>query len=263
MALLLIELVAAAAVLLHRADEPGSRAAEPDALLVGDGRAVELLGGGTAATDALLARVATEIGPATAAVEEFWGLDWPHRIVIEATATNAQFRAAVAAPVAADTAAVAIATRVDPARRRAAGQRIVLAPGAAAMSAAALRIVLRHELFHYATRAVTALDAPRWLVEGVADYVARETDPAVPPGAELTLPSDAELDTPGPHRNTAYDRAWWFSRFVADRYGPQRLRDLYVAACGVDHVGLPAAVRASLGVELPRLLAQWQRWATG
>ncbi|EUA23932.1 peptidase MA superfamily protein [Mycobacterium xenopi 4042] len=38
--------------------------------------------------------------------------------------------------------------------------------GAAAMSDAALRIVLRHELFHYAARADTALDAPRWLTEG-------------------------------------------------------------------------------------------------
>ena len=52
-------------------------------------------------------------------------------------------------------------------------ERIVFAPGAAAMSDAALRIVLRHELFHFATRADTASDAPRWLTEGVADFVAR------------------------------------------------------------------------------------------
>lgn len=34
------------------------------------------------------------------------------------------------------------------------------------MSATALRIVLTHELFHYAARVDTALDAPRWLTEG-------------------------------------------------------------------------------------------------
>ncbi|WP_448400890.1 hypothetical protein [Mycolicibacillus trivialis] len=247
-------------MLLHSADTSG----RPDGpLFVGDRRSVELIG--DAATAVLLDRVGAEIGPATGAVEEFWGRDWTHRIVVQATATPAEFRAAVGAPVAPDTAAVAIATRVDPARRTAEGQRIVLAPGAAAMSDAALRIVLRHELFHYATRAVTALDAPRWLVEGVADYVARagDRDAPVPVGTELRLPTDAELDGPGPDRADAYDRAWWFARFVADRYGPQRLRALYAAACGVDHPGLPDAVHATLGVGLPQLLEQWQRWATG
>ena len=55
----------------------------------------------------------------------------------------------------------------------------MFAPGAAAMSDASLRIVLRHELFHYASRAETAADAPRWLTEGVADFVARPL-PAAP-----------------------------------------------------------------------------------
>jgi len=34
------------------------------------------------------------------------------------------------------------------------------------MSDSALRIVLTHELFHYAARVETALDAPHWLTEG-------------------------------------------------------------------------------------------------
>jgi hypothetical protein len=54
------------------------------------------------------------------------------------------------------------------------GQRIVFAPGASDMSDDALRIVLRHELFHFVSRAQTALDAPRWLTEGVADFVGRD-----------------------------------------------------------------------------------------
>lgn len=179
---------------------------------------------------------------------------------MEATTTPAGFAAAAGAPVAPDTAAVTVAASVDPQRRQATGQRIVLAPGAARMSPAALRIVLGHELFHYATRAVTAVDAPRWLTEGVADFVAR--DPAsVPAGTVLTLPADAELDTAGPPRSDAYDRAWWFARFVADRYGAERLRALYLAACGVGHTDLAAAVHRVLGVDLPDLLTGWQRWA--
>ena len=49
------------------------------------------------------------------------------------------------------------------------------------------------------------------------------------------LPTDADLDTAGATRTLAYDRAWWFARFVADRYGTDALRRLYVRACGPGH----------------------------
>ena len=252
--ILLAELTIAAGLL--------SRPAPPAPLVVGDHRTVELIGTEDGRTAALLDRVAAQIGPAVSAVEGFWGTDWSRRIVVEATATPAGFAAAAGAPVAADTAAVTVAASVDPWRRQATGQRIVLAPGAGQMSPAALRIVLGHELFHYATRAVTAVDAPRWLTEGVADFVAR-APAAVPDGTVLTLPSDAELDAAGPGRANAYDRAWWFARFVADRYGADRLRALYLAACGVGRTDLADAVQRTLGAGLPDLLAGWQRWATG
>ena len=105
------------------------------------------------------------------------------------------------------------------------GERIMFAPGAANMSDASLRIVLRHELFHYAARAETAADAPHWLTEGVADFVARPPAPIPANAAVMTqrgLPTDAELS--GPQRSLAYDRAWWFTRFVAEEYGTAALR---------------------------------------
>jgi hypothetical protein len=138
-------------------------------------------------------------------------------------------------------------------------ERIMFAPGAAEMRDAALRIVLRHELFHYAARAATAADAPRWLTEGVADFVARPAT-SRPEAAVATLPTDAELT--GPDRSLAYERAWWFSRFVAGRYGPGKLRELYQRACGPGHSDLATAVRDTLGADLPAVLAQWRQWAT-
>ena len=105
----------------------------------------------------------------------------------------------------------------------------MFAPGAAQMNDDSLRIVLRHELFHYAARAETAADAPRWLTEGVADYVGRPPTPLPANSATMAqrgLPTDAELS--GPNAQLAYDRAWWFSRFVAGTYGPAALRSLYV-----------------------------------
>jgi hypothetical protein len=145
-------------------------------------------------------------------------------------------------------------------------QKIVFAPGAAEMSDGALRIVLRHELFHYASRAETATDAPRWLTEGVADFVGRP--PQARPGPELAaelarVPTDADLDTAGTTRALAYDRAWWFSRFVADRYGTPTLRRLYVTACGPGHPDVATAVRDVLGTDLTGLMSDWRRWLSG
>jgi len=196
-----------------------------------DGRTVRLIGMGER-TAALLARIGAQIDDAAAAVTAFWGPGWPHEIVVVAAATDEQF----AAVGGGDTHTAATTT----------SDRIVFAPGAAAMSDAALRIVLRHELFHYAARAATAADAPRWLTEGVADFVAR---PPVRVDAAPAVPTDAELD--GPDRSAAYDRAWMFARFVADRYGTDALRALYERACGHGHPDAATAVRQTLGADLP------------
>jgi hypothetical protein len=253
------------ATLVNRPASPPSPPAvvapAPSSLVV-HGRTVRFIALGGAGNNALLNRIAAQVGDAVAAVAGFWGEDWQHDILIVATATDEQF-AAQAGPARQgdDVAAVAVADRVDSAHRIAIGQRIVFAPGATTMSEASLRIVLRHELFHYASRVDTAPDAPQWLTEGVADYVGRADNPS--PRADALparLPTDAELDTTGPQRSGAYDRAWWFARFVADAYGPQTLRGLYVRACGPGHPDTPAAVSEVLGSGLPDVLARWGDW---
>jgi hypothetical protein len=267
-----VELIAAAAVpvlpdsserpaqLVAPAQRQVSAAATP--LVVGD-RIVRLIGG--PATDRLLSRVASNIGAAVDHVEAFWGVDWSRDISVVAAGSDEQFRVAAGGGPAskwADIAAVTVVDYLDPAHRAAAGQRIVFAPGAANMSEPALRIVLVHELFHYAARVDTALDAPQWLTEGVADFVARPSAP-VPADARSvypSLPSDIDLDAPGPQRSLAYDRAWWFARFVADTYGTPKLRAYYLAACGVGHADPLTAAREVLGVDSAGLLTQWKQW---
>lgn len=244
---------------------PATAVASSPALVVGDHRTVTLLSLGGPATDPVLDRVAADIGDAVARVEGFWGTDWSHDIVVVATATDAQFAAAAQAPGAArDTAAVTVADAVDPVAHQVSGQRVVLAPGAGRMSAGLLRIVLAHELFHYASRSATATDAPRWLTEGVADFVARPAA-AVPRGqpVPVALPSDAEFTGAGPQLSAAYDRAWLFARFVADRYGVDALRALYQRACGPGHPDPAAAMRAVLDAGPDELLVGWQRWLAG
>ena len=259
-------LIAASAFLAIRPDD--GTAGSPPTTAVADSqqthRSVRTVSRGGVRTDLLLNRVRADLDGTVAAVERFWGGDWPREIVIVATDSDAQFAAEAHLDPRrqwTDIAAVAVADEVDPADRRATGQRIVLAPGASAMSDPALRIVVTHELFHLAARADTALDAPRWITEGVADFVARPAAP-IPPGAALNtaLPSDADLDRPGPDRSAGYDRAWWFARFVADGYGTDGLRRLYVAACGPGHGDLATAVRQALGVDLAELRNGWARW---
>jgi hypothetical protein len=272
------ELIAAAA--FHPAPETPARpaplvapapfnhpSAAPTPLVVRD-RAVWLLGLGGPVADRLLSRIASDIGAAVDRVEAFWGGDWPHDISVVAAGSDDEFRAAAGGgPPSqwADIAAVTVVDHVDLAHRVAVGQRIVFAPGAANMTEPALRIVLTHELFHYAARVDTTLDAPRWLTEGVADFVARPISP-VPTDAQsavVDLPSDADLDTPGPQRSSAYDRAWWFARFVADTYGTAKLRAFYLAACGVGHADLPTAVHDVLGADSAALLVRWKQWMVG
>ncbi|KHO18998.1 peptidase [Mycolicibacterium setense] len=264
-AVLLGEL-AVATMLLSRFPSPPPSAAPPNApvvstaprpdpvtsLVLPDGRTARLIALGGAQSSALLQRLAAELPAAAAAVTAFWGPDWRPDIEIAVAGSDQQF--SVLAGGAADIAATTTA------------QRIMFAPGAAGMSPAALRIVLRHELFHYAARSATAADAPRWLTEGVADYVGRPHT-AVPGAAQAEalaqLPTDSDLDTPGAARSLAYDRAWWFSRYVADAYGAPTLRELYLRACGSGHPDVPTAVREALGADLDAVVAGWRRWLTG
>jgi Domain of unknown function (DUF4157) len=231
---------------------PTTSIAASSTTVVADGRTVELMSLGGPQTRPLLDRVSGQMDDAVRAVTAFWGADWPRNIVVVATGSDEQFRA-----LAGGGPDIAAATT---------GQRIVLAPGASAMSDDALRIVLRHELFHYAARSRTALDAPRWLTEGVADFVGRPAAPRPGPAQAANLaqlPTDADLDTEGATRSLAYDRAWWFARFIADRYGTDTLRRLYEKACGPGHPGIETAISDTVGADMAEVLADWRRWLAG
>lgn len=273
MAAVLIAELAAASFLLGRmshlaTSSPRPALSAPAPSVPAGGRTVRLLSLGGPRTDGLLTRVGAEMGAAVGAVERFWGSDWGHgddpEVTVVATDSEAQFLNDAHLDTRrqwADIAAVSVADEVDLTGRTTSGQRIVFAPGASAMNDSALRIVLTHELFHLAARADTALNAPRWLTEGVADFVARPPS-AIPAGTSAELPSDAALDESGVERSAAYDRAWWFARFAADTYGTDGLRRLYAAACGPDRVDLAVAVQHALGTDLPGLQVRWASWLT-
>lgn len=252
--------LALVAVAVRDGDPPPNALVEPTPRAGAEHIAVVV--GGDERTAGLRARIEREMPGAVDAVTHFWGSDWAREIVVVLTVSDAEFATQTGEPGRdwSGIAAVAVADHVDPVARSAAGQRIVFSPGAVGISDEALRIVLRHELFHYAARPDTAADAPVWLTEGVADFVARPAPSVGEPVPPAVLPTDAEFNGGGEARSAAYDRAWWFARFVADQFGSEALRRLYVDACGPGHTDVGAAVAAALGVDMPRLLARWQRW---
>lgn len=253
-AVLVAQLLLAVAV-IRAPQQPSPPAADPPAVAVpgpAGQREVTLISLGGVATNPLLRRVSTEVDGAVDAVESFWGTDWPHEIVVVATGTDAEFDQQAAGV--ADTSHIAAVTVAE---------RIVFAPGAVTMTPGALRIVFTHELFHYAARAGTATDAPRWLTEGVADYVARPRGPGAdgrPQPLPQALPTDADFAVAEPQLSQAYDRAWWFARYVADSYGAPALRALYVRAAGPGHTDPATALREVLGADEAQVLAGWQEW---
>lgn len=227
------------------------------AVTLPNGRTAQLIDLGAPGGTALLDRISTELPGAADAVTAFWGPHWARDVVIVVTGSQEQFAA-----LAGGGTDVAATTTAD---------RIMFAPGTAAINAADLRMVLRHELFHYAARPDTAADAPTWLTEGVADFVARgvtaqspaNTSGAISAALRGQLPTDAELAHAGPGRSTAYDRAWSLASYIADTYGADRLRALYLEACGHGHPDVATAVQNVLGLQLPALLTGWRLWHTG
>ncbi|WP_139981187.1 hypothetical protein [Nocardioides litoris] len=129
------------------------------------------------------------------------------------------------------------------------------------------QVVLAHEAVHVATDAPQS-QAPTWLVEGFADYVAlRETPLPLrrtarqaaaqvrDEGLPTALPTAAEFDTRGPHLGAVYEASWVLCTALADRGGDADLVRFYDAVSG----GAPVAgaLRADFGWDERQLVAAW------
>lgn len=229
-------------------DQPAATGPASTTMQLPGGRHAQLIALGGAHSAPLLNRIAAELPAAADAVSRFWGPDWRREIVIVATASDRQFAA-----LAGGGADIAAATTAE---------RIVFAPGSAGMSDEALRIVVRHELFHHAVRDDTAADAPRWLTEGVADYIARPADAAAAADAATGLPSDRDLDTPAPpgRRHTTGPGG---SPPTSPTGTARPVAGAVCQACGPGHSDVATAVRDTLGADLDEVLADWRHWPQG
>lgn len=134
---------------------------------------------------------------------------------------------------------------------------------------AAAQVVMTHEAVHALTHAVGARQAPLWLVEGFADYVAlRDVDLPLTrtagqvaaqvrkDGVPEALPLDGEFDPSTSHLGAVYEAAWLVCVTLAEHGGERALVDLYEQVR--DGGDLATALREHVGWSEADLTAAWR-----
>jgi hypothetical protein len=227
---------------------------------------------GHPADDARLATVAEVADDAVAAVTGVWGNGWLRRVVVIVADSADEMAAIVGASGGSDTAAETVADDADPST----GLRVVLSP--ARLSTLGLRLVMRHEVTHVASWALTHASEtlPTWLIEGLADYVANlgsgqaVTVAAGELRAEVSsgkipaaLPANDEFTPGGTRLPQVYEEAWLACRLIAARAGQDALVRLYrqvATSAGSPRDALDAALRRTLGLSTAQFTARWRQY---
>lgn len=132
----------------------------------------------------------------------------------------------------------------------------------------AAQVVMTHEAVHALTDAVAARQAPLWLVEGFADYVAlRDVDLPLSTtagqiaaqvrqdGPPETLPAPGDFDPTASHLGAVYEAAWLVCVTLAEHAGERALVEMYADV--LDDGDLAAALREHASWTEAELTAAW------
>ena len=235
-------------------------------------------------TDAAMQTLARELRTAVAAVSDVWDGRWSERAVVVLPGSQAELQALVGQEYASPgVAAVTISDPTKPADpATVSGVRVVFNPDTfAGMDERTLRFVLRHELTHAATRAVTSPGAPLWMLEGYADYAGRrgttvtvaDAAPAVARVVGRTDGNPEPIELPGdedfgpgsdPGRaELAYELSWSFATYFARRHGEQALTALYHSVAQLPEptpTQLDAAFTGVVGEPMTTEVDGWREW---
>ncbi len=139
--------------------------------------------------------------------------------------------------------------------------RVLFNPDSLGGDQAELQMTLTHEFIHVATGPVTADDTPLWLVEGIAEYVAKDTGHVSDSelhyellhlGYPTELPDDKTFYSVG-YPNYLYSSQ--ACRYIANKYGKAKLLALYTY---FNHSSdEETAVESTLGVTEQQLTTGW------
>ncbi len=215
----------------------------------------------------LVEQLAELCQPSAATVDNAWGKAWAKgdgrrtRLVI---AANTQALAGLLdredTKGLADTAAVTVGPEEAPAHAV-----FINGPAFDGLSTLGRQVVLTHEMVHVATRATGDNDAPTWLEEGFADYVAyRHTKlnadqiagDALDAPLPESLPTTADFNASGSKAAIAYGRSWAAVRVVAARVGgDSAMKRFYETAA---QQSLTAALRSAGFADTAAFVKAWR-----
>jgi hypothetical protein len=149
-----------------------------------------------------------------------------------------------------------------------AGSRVVFNPSQLSEDRTWLSIVLTHEFTHVALGPYTVPTTPRWLVEGIAEYVGYSSVDVDWSAVADELAKEKITKMPddrGFYDNSAnYEASWMMCRMIAKTYGEDKLFALYEHFRDADGNGRTAWDRATqsvLGASLSRLESQYRAFS--
>ena len=194
---------------------------------------------------------------------------WHGPLVVEVPASQAELdRALQAQPGQYDDIA-AVTTTEDGSLSSGAPVRVFINPGVFdKLADRGAQVVMSHEATHVATGA-TFVSMPTWLLEGFADFVALN-HAGVPvslaarqilariraKGLPSGLPTAGDLQPTANGLGATYEEAWLACRFLAERFGQQRLIAFYRAVSG--GAPLRRAFVTVLGTTEGAFVTQWR-----
>ena len=196
--------------------------------------------------------------------------DWRGPLIVEVPRSASQLDAALKAEPGQYDNIAAVTTTVDGSLASDAPVRVFVNPTVfGKLKERGAQVVMSHEATHVATGA-TFTTMPTWLQEGFADFVALD-DAGVPvdlaarqildrirkEGLPRTLPTSEDLDPTANGLGATYEEAWLACRFMAQKYGADRLVRFYRSVAA--GASTQEAFRSELGTTQRMFVAQWRR----
>jgi hypothetical protein len=218
---------------------------------------------------------AAEVDRAVPRVDAVVTAPWAGQVLVEVTRTEEEMATLLGgAPATYRKLAAVTRGELGTDEASSAADRIIVNPKAyRELSDVGRRVIMGHEITHVAVRASTQTWTPRWLAEGLADYVGyRDSglDPAVI-AQELAadvrrgkvptaLPTDAAFAAGNPDLAQAYEMSWLACRLIAERHGgPATLLAFYTAVGAPGGVSeVDQAFSGVLSMSVAEFTAQWR-----
>jgi hypothetical protein len=208
-------------------------------------------------------------------VEDRWPLRWRERALILAPTSSEELQRVIQATFDVENfvafAYSSVERRVD---FDLVGHRIILNwPTFSRYDLGIQERILAHELLHFATRELTGPMVPGFVDEGIAEWVAGDTDTSVIRSRlaggdwDHELPRDYEFITgEGEDITLQYQESYTSVEYAIERYGIRDMAEFYRIlgrnrlAPGTPRYHVDQAMRAVFGLGYPEFEARWADW---